>query len=246
MAALLVGAALCTITDSMDFTQVQAVRMGKKPAALISSKVEAMPERLVSIPPKPVPDRNAWNLLLVNPWNTLPEGFTVQLAVAEDGYKVDTRIVAPLRRMLEDCRAAGLKPLLCSAYRTYDYQVGLFDRQIRKQKSYGLVGDAAVTAAAQVVARPNTSEHQTGLAVDIFASHYQVLNRKQENTPEYQWLKAHCADYGFIVRYPDGATDITGIIYEPWHFRYVGEEAAQEIMSEGITLEEYLQVEDRR
>ena len=85
------------------------------------------------------------------------------------------------------------------------------------------------------------SEHGLGLAADIVSEDHQVLEEEQEGTPEYQWLLANCADYGFILRYPKDKTDITGVIYEPWHFRYVGKYAAYEIMSRGITLEEYLE-----
>ena len=97
-----------------------------------------------------------------------------------------------------------------------------------------------LTVPASVVAKPGTSEHQTGLAVDLCAKDYQLLDEGQEATPEYQWLCANCAEYGFIVRYPDGKSDVTGIIYEPWHFRYVGRAAAREIMADGLCLEEYL------
>lgn len=85
-----------------------------------------------------------------------------------------------------------------------------------------------------------TSEHQLGLAADIVAADYQVLEEEQENTPEQQWLMAHCQEYGFILRYPRDKQGLTGVGYEPWHYRYVGVEAAQEIMSQGLCLEEYL------
>lgn len=84
------------------------------------------------------------------------------------------------------------------------------------------------------------SEHSTGLAFDIVASHYQMLNAGQENTAENQWLQKHCAEYGFILRYPKGKENITSINYESWHFRYVGNEYATYIMKHNITLEEYL------
>ena len=90
------------------------------------------------------------------------------------------------------------------------------------------------------VARPGTSEHQTGLAVDIVDTSYQILDEGQENTPVQQWLMAHCAEYGFILRYPTDKSEITGVGYEPWHYRYVGVEAAREIMANGLCLEEYL------
>ena len=89
--------------------------------------------------------------------------------------------------------------------------------------------------ALQVVALPGTSEHQLGLALDIIAEF------DADNTATWQWLKQHCAEYGFILRYPADKEEITGISYEPWHFRYVGVEAAREIMSSGVCLEEYLE-----
>ena len=89
------------------------------------------------------------------------------------------------------------------------------------------------------VARPGTSEHQAGLAVDIVDTNYQSLDEQQEETPVQLWLMEHCAEYGFILRYPSGKSDLTGVGYEPWHYRYVGEEAAREIMDQGVCLEEY-------
>lgn len=192
-----------------------------------------------------LPATEDWMLTLVNCWNPLPEDFSVETAEVERGYEMDTRAVKPLQRMLADCRTAGLEPLICSAYRTHDYQVDLFRKQVRKQQGFGLDGEAALAAAAEIVAQPGTSEHQTGLAVDLCAFDYQILDEGQEETPEFRWFAAHCAEYGFILRYRPGTTEITGIIYEPWHFRYVGEAAAREIMDAGITLEEYLAEQDR-
>ena len=187
-----------------------------------------------------VPDRNDWRLLLVNAAHPLPADFTVETADVGHGYTFDVRAADHLIEMLSDCEDAGLFPLICSAYRLREKQESLFARQIEKQRAKGQDGDQAVTAASAVVAYPGTSEHETGLAVDICARDYQLLDEGQEETPEYQWLLAHCAEYGFILRYPPDKTHVTGIIYEPWHFRYVGEQAAREIMERGITLEEYL------
>ena len=99
---------------------------------------------------------------------------------------------------------------------------------------------AAEKEAAKEIAVPGTSEHQLGLAVDLMDEDYPYLNDHQANTGTQKWLMEHCHEYGFILRYPIGSTEITGIIYEPWHYRYVGVEIAQEIMNLGITLEEYL------
>ena len=104
----------------------------------------------------------------------------------------------------------------------------------------GYSQEAAEEKAGTIVAFPGTSEHHLGLAVDLVSSEHVKLDQDAEKTKGYQWLVKNCHEYGFILRYPNNASDITGIIYEPWHFRYVGVEAATEIMEKGITLEEYL------
>lgn len=186
------------------------------------------------------PDEEDWRLRLVNATHPLEEDYQPELADVGRGYKFDARAADQLITMLEDCKDAGLTPLICSAYRTREKQRSLFEKQVNKQRANGLAGQEAVSAAAEVVASPGTSEHETGLAVDICALDYQLLDEGQEKTPEYQWLKAHCAEYGFILRYPPNKTEITGVIYEPWHFRYVGKDVAKQIMDQGLTLEEYL------
>jgi D-alanyl-D-alanine carboxypeptidase len=100
--------------------------------------------------------------------------------------------------------------------------------------------EKALTEAAKEVAIPGTSEHQLGLAIDLVDADFPYLDDRQANTATQKWLMEHCHEYGFILRYPTGTTQITGIIFEPWHYRYVGQEIAQEIMNLGITLEEYL------
>ena len=95
-------------------------------------------------------------------------------------------------------------------------------------------------AAARIVNRPGTSEHQLGLCADITDKFYEVKTKELEKTALYQWMYAHCQNYGFILRYPADKQDITGVMYEPWHFRYVGKEAAAYIMGNGLCLEEFL------
>ena len=187
------------------------------------------------------PDRDSWNLILVNYETPLPEGFTV-LALTEvrSGQYVDNRAYPALRQMLDDARAEGLEPLVCSSYRDWDTQTRLFEAEVQNWLNKGYSREDAEAQAAVWVARPGTSEHQTGLTVDIVDISYQLLDEGQEKTPVQQWLMTHCAEYGFILRYPTDKSDITGIGYEPWHYRYVGVEAAQEIMERGLCLEEYL------
>ena len=240
--AMVIGAVLyCDSSEPEAVPESMVQEVIETPSPAPVERIPEQPEP--EVPAEPAPE--AWMIVLVNCWNPLPEDFAVELAPVDEMYKMDARVVEPLQRMLEDCRAAGLEPMICSAYRTHEYQVNLFERQVRKQKRFGLQGEEAIAAAAEVVAKPDTSEHQTGLAVDLCSENYQILDERQENTPEFQWLRAHCAEYGFILRYPPGSTEITGIIYEPWHFRYVGEIAAREIMDAGITFEEYLELKDR-
>ena len=171
------------------------------------------------------------HLWLVNPWNELHEDYEVELVQSEGGFRIAAECFDAFTQMIADCRAAGNVLELASGYRSYWDQQALFSQKVEE---YG------VGTASQIVARPNTSEHQLGLAVDIVVPGSTILNRAQGSTKLQQWLMEHCWDYGFILRYPDGTTDITGIIYEPWHYRYVGLEIAQELKELDITLEEYL------
>ena len=186
------------------------------------------------------PSRDAELLMLVNPWNTIPDGYEPQLCTLSDGQQIDRRCYDDLMRMLDDCRAAGNSPYICSAYRTWDKQQALFDNKIQRLENEGMDAETARVEAAKVVAVPGTSEHQLGLALDIIDTGYTNLDEGQEDTATQQWLMAHCWDYGFILRYPNGTTDITGIIYEPWHYRYVGRTAAAQIHELGVTFEEYI------
>ena len=181
-----------------------------------------------------------WNLVLVNPWYPLPENYTFELTTVTGKYKVDSRCADALKAMLADCKAAGYTPYICSAYRTEEDQIYLFDKKVNSFISKGYSEEEARILAAKETAVPGTSEHQLGLAADILCTSRPWLDEGQAQTATQQWLMANCHKYGFILRYPKGTTDITGIIYEPWHYRYVGVEIAPEIMTRGITLEEYL------
>lgn len=180
-------------------------------------------------------------LLLVNPWNRIPESYSAFLDTVEEGFLMDRRCSAALMRMLNDCRAAGNLAVLCSAYRTEEYQQELFDNKIMRLLGEGVAYDQAPVVAARSVAVPGTSEHQLGLAVDIIDELYVNLDYWQQFTSVQQWLMANCSDYGFILRYPNEKSEITGIIFEPWHYRYVGISNAKAIEASGLTLEEYLE-----
>lgn len=181
-----------------------------------------------------------WQLLLVNAWHKLPEDYHVELKTLANGLQVDARIYDDLNAMLTDCREAGLEPIVCSAYRTEDTQTRLYRNKVSRLLSAGWSRDTVEQEAARWVAPPGTSEHQTGLALDIVSADYQLLDEQQAQTPEQQWLMAHCWEYGFVLRYPTDKCAVTGIGYEPWHYRYVGKEAAREMQQKGLCLEEYL------
>ena len=182
-----------------------------------------------------------WQLLLVNPWHTVPEGYEIKLATLSNGLQVDERIYDDLDDMLSDCREAGLNPIVCSAYRTEATQTRLYRNKVARVRASGVPEDRVEAEAARWVAKPGTSEHQTGLALDIVAAGYQILDEEQEDTAEQKWLMENSWKYGFILRYPSEKSDITGIGYEPWHYRYVGKAAAADIYRTGVCLEDLSQ-----
>lgn len=182
-----------------------------------------------------------WQIIIASKWYPLDADPEMELVQVE-GYSVDSRIVEDLEQMLADCRAAGFDPKICSAYRSYETQERLYnnkvDRVLAADPTLSL--EEAYEVAATEVAVPGGSEHQTGLTLDIVDINYQILDDTQAERATQQWLMENCWDYGFILRYPLGYSDITGIIYEPWHYRYVGYDIAQEMREEGVVLETYL------
>lgn len=186
-----------------------------------------------------------WNLILVNRWNPLPEDFEVELTTLQSGHIVDKRIAEELNEMLDAAKKAGLYPVICSSYRSWQKQEYLYSNRVYRAQQEGYSKKEAKLVAAGWVAVPGTSEHQAGLALDIVSSSYQGLDRKQEETAEQKWLMENSWRYGFILRYPEDKKEITGINYEPWHYRYVGKKAAREIYTLGICLEEYLERFDK-
>lgn len=179
-------------------------------------------------------------MTLVNPWNSISAEYVPHLTDIGDGMRIDERCAGALEQMLADCRKAGGFPVPISAYRTQAYQQELFDNKVERVIAGGTAPELAREKAAQSVAVPGTSEHQLGLAIDIVDEIYPELDYQQQWTGTQQWLISHCTDYGFILRYPNDTGDKTGIIFEPWHYRYVGRSAAEEITGLGMTMEEYV------
>jgi len=190
-----------------------------------------------------------WALLLVNDWNPMKEGYDESVtmksvepkyAQVNSGQKVDARMYDDLIAMLEAGKAHNIG--VQSSYRAYSHQKRLYWKKVEELKRRYSDPIVLQTKAGEEVKRPGFSEHNSGLAVDLYGSGNTLLNESFANTAAYAWLIEHCADYGFILRFPKGKEAVTGVVYEAWHFRYVGDPAvAHAIMDNGLCLEEYLE-----
>lgn len=196
----------------------------------VSEESEPETEPKAQEPALPQVDLNSWELKLANADNNIGE-YAPELVVIENNQSFDTRAAEPLKDWLAAARAEGYSVYLSSAYRDYNTQQYLYTRKISQ---YG------EEKAKTIVSPPGTSEHQLGLAADITDKYYEFKNASLENTELFKWLNSTCQDYGFILRYPKDKTEITNVMYEPWHFRYVGVEVAKYIMEHGLCLEEFL------
>jgi LAS superfamily LD-carboxypeptidase LdcB len=196
---------------------------------------------LLGLPAPPDVDVSGWEFILANATHSIETYAPPEIETLE-GQQFDTRIIEPMKAFVAAARAEGLSVFLSSGYRDYATQQYLYNRKI----SQGYTPEQAAT----IVLPPGTSEHQTGLVCDITDQYYDPKDwTVLEKTALYQWMSEHCQEYGFIVRYPknksglsadEAKTSVTGIIYEPWHYRYVGVEAATYIMENEICLEEFL------
>ena len=179
-------------------------------------------------------------LLLVSRAQPLAEDYAPELTQLHDWpYSIAAIAYEPLRQMLAAGRAEGLSFTVASAYRSTDSQRQLFDEDVEARVSEGMTEDEAREETARWTMPPGCSEHETGLAVDIVATDNQRLDDTQEQTPETIWLHENCWRFGFILRYPAGKEDVTGIDYESWHYRYVGIEAARYLTEQQLTLDEF-------
>ena len=199
-----------------------------------SSKIEASGNY-----PEPESESEDWYLKLVNNENPLggefnPTTATIKAEFNPSGLKFDARAVEALNMMLTDAKKAGYKITIGSAYRSVARQTTLYNNKVNYYKNQGYDEEKAKTVAATVVAIPGTSEHNLGLAVDFYP-----IDNSFENSGQYSWLMKNCTKYGFVLRYPKDKQDITKIIYEPWHYRYVGVKAAEEMQAKDMCLEEY-------
>lgn len=190
---------------------------------------------------KPVFDKSDWRLVLINKQHPIPEDYEFTLGTIKGAMKCDERILEDLLAMLQAAKNDGVNLVICSPYRDLNRQEVLFDRKIKNYMSRGMGYMDAYKLASQAVTVPGASEHQIGLALDIVCDYYSLLNEGFGETEAGKWLAEHSCEYGFILRYPKGKEYITSIEYEPWHFRYVGREAAQVITEQNMTLEEFVE-----
>lgn len=174
-------------------------------------------------------------LTLVNDDHHIPNNWNIELTTLSNGEQVASMIYPDLQEMFDDMRADGIYPFVRAGYRSDDEQKRVLNEKTAAYMAEGYSKSRARELALETVALPGTSEHELGLAVDINA-----VQDKSDSEEVYSWLADNAYKYGFIMRYPENKTDITGKDYEPWHYRYVGREAAKEMYKSGECLEEYL------
>ncbi|MCM1187738.1 MAG: M15 family metallopeptidase [bacterium] len=193
--------------------------------------------------------RDDWRLLLVNKQHSIPEGYEEQVPLGKimtmkGIMRCDERIIDDLLNMFQAAKDDGVTLQVCSPYRDLEYQQMLFHKKVKKFMNKGLSYMEAYQVSSRSVTVPNASEHQLGLALDIVSDTYIDLNEGFADTEAGKWLAANSCRFGFILRYPKDKEDITGIRYEPWHFRYVGVEAAVLMTEQELTLEEFWELSE--
>ncbi len=180
-----------------------------------------------------------WKLILVNKQHPIPDDYEFNLGTISGSMQCDERVISPLFDMLKAARADGVNLIVCSPYRDLGRQTMLFGNKVDRYMGGGMSYMDAYNLASQAVTVPGSSEHQIGLAIDIITDGYSSLDEGFGETAAGKWLADNSAKYGFILRYPSGKEEITSIEYEPWHFRYVGVDAAGVITDNGLCLEEF-------
>lgn len=184
-------------------------------------------------------DSSDWKLMLVNKQHPIPDDYTFNLGIIKGNMQCDERIISELLAMMQAAKDDGINLEVCSPYRTDGRQEWLFEKKIKNYMGQGYSYLEAYKTASQIVTIPGSSEHQIGIAFDIYSDTYKQLDEAFEDTEAGKWLAAHSYEYGFVLRYPEGKEYITSIEYEPWHFRYVGREAAAVMHREDLCLEEF-------
>lgn len=194
-------------------------------------------------------DVNYSVLLLVNAKNPLPENYDYEgnLTTIPSKYingslnQIDKDVWPYMQAMLDAAWSEGVQLYVRSPYRSYATQKMLYQNQVERCLKKGLSQSEAEAQAATVVTRPGTSEHNTGFCAD-----FNIAEDSFESTPMFTWMQQHAADYGFILRFPKDKQDKTGIIYESWHYRFVGIKTAKEMNKLNMCLEEYVEYKNKK
>lgn len=228
-------------TPALDLTTPGKQETGINPAA--PAEPEEEPEEPVKgeLETAFEKEKGSFNLILANVDNPLPDGFDVETEVVQNGFRMDKRVAGVARQMIDDAEADGVDLMLCSGYRSIEKQTSLFEAQKEEYIEQGKSEQEAEELTANAIAIPGTSEHHTGLAADIVTPTYQNLNEGFEDTDAFKWLDENAWKYGFILRFPKDKEEQTKIMYESWHYRYVGKIHAKLIKDSGLCLEEYLE-----
>ena len=174
------------------------------------------------------------NLIVVNKDNPLPKGYQGDIVSFKE-VQVSSIMKDSLYKMINDASKEGINLWISSAYRSPARQEVLYNKEVESQRKNARNLEEAKRLASNVVAEPGKSEHNTGLAVDFNGVRDDFFKSK-----EYNWLEKNSANYGFILRYRKEKSHITNIVFEPWHFRYVGEEHAKIMNEKNLCLEEYI------
>ncbi|MBR3042562.1 MAG: M15 family metallopeptidase [Eubacterium sp.] len=216
-------------------TEVTTETTEKPTEATTEATTEEITEEATEETTEEAVEDGDWCLILVNKDNPVPEDYEVKLTDLTNGNQVDSRIYPKLQEMFDDARSYGMDLFVREGYRTREDQQSIMDNRVEAYEAEGYSEEEAIEFAKQYVAEPGTSEHELGISVDINAN-----NDVSDDDTIYTWLDENAYKYGFIKRYPENKIDITGINNEPWHYRYVGLKAAQEMKDMDLCLEEYL------
>ncbi len=217
----------------------------KSSSVTSSSMTEAEADSVLNAGRPMAKDPEAWNLIVINNQSAMPDGFApTTKAIDNIGHTVDERIAESLTAMIEACNSeAGNALAVVSAERGPQTQNGNYQRLVDQFKAAGKSEADADMLARRIDPPYGYSDHQTALAVDFVTATVGTASDEFAATPEAAWLTAHAAEYGFVLRFPENKQEITGIDYQPYHFRYVGKDEAAEMKSAGICLEEYVAVQ---
>ena len=246
--------ALAAVTGVL-YALLHILGSGRQEEAQTAPLTTVQPVTVTAVPtatPAPTPelpavDLDSWMLRLIDYDHPLGEDFAPEsLADVGDGQQMDSRVAPMFLKLAEAARADGYGVYVCSGYRDYATQhIIYFDNHVNVYMAQGMSEAEANAKARLAVNYPGSSEHQSGLCVDVLEYAGQDMEPYIGGSGLMLWLEQHCAEYGFIIRYPEGKTSITGVEYEPWHLRYVGGQAAGYIMEHGLCLEEFLDLYQR-